>query len=270
MSVYWWSGISAYCAASWCVGYKCLRASADVELAALIGKLSLLRKVLFLFVALLILPFVLPVCAMVGWRDAMREQRVFRWLLRNHREFVFDRLEPCDLPEETLEYFQKHTPELVELGFQLLGDYLLKGEPTRFHGRCFVSKDGVTFATLCEIFGQTEFSMVSLFDDYGSVETTSATATDTLERVNQRDKMRAVFVPGATISEGYEHHRTALAEFEQDKGALALAFSPDQLRDVHTFQGRAYSRELFEIGERDDAPSVPELPRGVPTSVVGD
>ena len=74
MAVYWWLGISVYCTTSWAVGYYLVWTCEEVKLSDVVGQLSLVRKVLFFIATLLILPVVVPICLVFGYKDAIREQ----------------------------------------------------------------------------------------------------------------------------------------------------------------------------------------------------
>ena len=53
------------------------------------------------------------------------------------------RIPTAALPRRTQEYFEMHTPEFVQVGFRLLGDFRVKPKTAQF-SRFFVNDDGTT------------------------------------------------------------------------------------------------------------------------------
>ena len=109
-------------------------------------------------IIVLIAPVMVPYCLTQGYLADRRHDAFFTWLKRTHRDNVYEKIHPVKLPKSARQYFEEHTPELLDLGFCELGRYILKPEPAQSFGCCFQSPDGRTVGVLGHMFDASYYS----------------------------------------------------------------------------------------------------------------
>jgi hypothetical protein len=164
------------------------------------------------------------------------------------------------LPKAARQYFEEHTPELLDLGFCELGRYILKPEPAQSFGCCFQSADGRTVGALGHMFDSSYYSFSTLFANGLALETASVEETPDLASVNESRTYRAIFLPGVSIGETFVRHEDEIAKLESEFSTRALAFEPEQFRDVLTYENRTYAQLMYETGKHDATPPTAVLP----------
>lgn len=212
-------------------------------------------------VLVLIAPLIVPRCLLGGYLECRRERAFYTNLLRTHRDNVYEAIHPVNLPSIARRHFEALTPQMLALGFRELGTYILKPEPVRSFGSCFHSPDGRTVGALGQTCDSTYFSFTTLFANGMALETGSIEATPALARINDSKWFRVVFCPETSVSDAYDRHQQELAAIESSLDTTALALRPQQFREVLTYEGRLLSQVHYEMGEKDDPPPTPVLPR---------
>jgi hypothetical protein len=233
----------------------------------LLGHLPMPRRQIAMLIGalgvVLLSPVFVPFCLVSGHLADRRQAAFFAWLKGTHRENVYERIHPVKLPELARRHFEQLEPEMLDIGFHVLGRYLLKPQPAPSYGYCFQSPDARTVGVLGQMFDSTYFSYSTLFANGMALETASVEETPSLARVNESSTFRAAFAPGATIAEAYAIHEENIAAIELEFNTRAFSFEPDQFRDVLTYEGRLHSQFLHEIGEHAAPPPQPVLPTAV-------
>jgi len=211
---------------------------------------------LFLVMAPLIMPFCVVQCYLGGRRAAAE--------LRKHNDYQFVWTNESDLPEEVRKFFDLRTPELLELGFQLDGLYLMKPKPENYYGALFINESGTTVASLTHMFGNDYFGFSSVLESGRCIDTSPTEAIPDLLRFADNPRFTVVFVTDETISSGYQRHQEKLAELFWATDDRVLAFEPEQICDVLQYEGRLFSQELYQYGDQDSPPPAPVLPQALP------
>jgi hypothetical protein len=211
-------------------------------------------------VLVLVSPVLLPYCLVAGYVQCRRQAKAYLKLKRSHRDNVYERMHPVNLPKIARRYFEEHAPDLLDLGFHEIGRYQLKPQPIPSYGFCFQSLDGRAVGVLGNMFTQTYACFTTLFANGMVLETTTVEPSPRLERVNTSSSYRVAFSPGTTIAEAFLRHEDKVATIEAEFDTRTLAFEPDQFRDVLTYEGRVFSQFLYEQGERDAPPPPAILP----------
>jgi len=224
-----------------------------------------LRARLAMTAAVLFLGPLLPLIALYCSIGMLREHMFWANLARTHREYVFERMHPANLPRPARRYVEEHKPALLDLGFTELGTYLLKPEPVTIHGSCLRSRHGETIGELLFILQETAFSFNTVFEDGMVLETSSVEPVDDLERLTETGKYYCHFVPGCSPAEGYRRHLELAAEIEGDTGCRPMAFHPEQLKEVLTYGNRRFGHVSFELGQMNEPPPA-ACPAGTPIS----
>lgn len=221
------------------------------------------REIIFLVGTLavaLVAPVLIPWCLTSSFLDDRRREKFFTWLKRTHRDNVYEKIHPVKLPKAARQCFEQHTPELLDLGFCELGRYILKPEPAQSFGCCFQSADGRTVGALGHMFDSSYYSFSTLFANGLVLETSSAEETPNLASVNESRSYRAIFSPNVSIAESFVRHEEGIAKLESEFSTRALAFEPEQFRDVLTYENRTHAQLMYETGKHDAPPPAPVLP----------
>jgi len=222
---------------------------------------AVLMITLFLVPLFLVqLPLIMPFCAVQCYLERRRNVAE----LRKHSDYQFTWTDQNDLPNDIRKFFDLRRPELLELGFQLDGLYLMKPRPENYYGALFINESGTTVASLTHMFGDYYFGFSSILDSGHCIDTSPTEATPGLLRFADNPRFSIVFVPDETIGSGYQRHQEKLAELFWATGDRALVFKPEQICDVLQYEGRVFSEILFEFGDQDEAPPTAVLPVALP------
>src|SRR5205814_376236 len=136
-----------------------------------------ISPIAFQFGSILIGPIALP---LILWSTAkmlwarFRRRGQLRYCLKTVREYEFAKVNSLYLAEPIRRLFERHTPELFQLGFNLLGDFRMKSKPVEVHDRIFLSADGETLATICAVLERGSTSLISLLSNGICVHTSGA------------------------------------------------------------------------------------------------
>jgi hypothetical protein len=246
--------------------FECPEEQADQSWRKLLQIRSPCREVAMavgVLAIVLIAPVMVPCCLTMAHLACRRQAAFFAWLQGTHRENVYEKTHPVKLPHFVRQHFEELAPELLDLGFRDLGRYKLKPEPAPSYGYCFQSPDSRTVGVLGAMFDSTYFSFSTLFANGMVLETAPVEETPDLARFNVSGKFRVAFAPNAPVAETYVRHEEEIAAIESEYGTRALAFEPEQFRDVLTYEGRVHSQLLFESGDHTAPPPLPVLPAAV-------
>src|SRR3954469_10318790 len=142
----WLTIVATYCLVSW------LTAAVLVGLFHHTGAVVAAEKGVALvslqWRTVLVAPLAMPVILWVFALEIVFRLRRFRhlttlrWALKTVREYEFAKVNSLYLAEPIRRAFEQFTPDLFQLGFNLLGDYRMKSKPVEVHDRIFLSADG--------------------------------------------------------------------------------------------------------------------------------
>jgi hypothetical protein len=259
------SYVAVYCGMSWIAGFFLVPTIASE--CGLDARLRLKNapawrvRVACIAAVLLVSPLLPPVigyCVFQGYREA----RFWKKFSRRHRELIFERIHPVNLPKTAHSYLANQMPELECLGFVDLGTYLLKPEPLVIYGRTFQSCEGTVVAVLMHMMEENSYTFTTVFENGHVLETSSIVPSPELEHVNQSHRYHAVFAGDLSLADGLERHVDAVAGIERDYTTLRLAFTPRQVQDVMHYENRSFGQWLYESGQLDAPPEPAVCPIG--------
>src|SRR3954470_19914728 len=168
----WLTIVLSYCAVCWLATFLLTRVCAPhfAERAAAHG----ISPVRLELAALIIAPLAMP---LVVWSvtpvvvQRFRRLRELRWALKTVREYEFAKVNSLHLAEPVRRQFERNTPALFQLGFDLLGDFRMKSKPVEVHDRILMHSDGKTVATICALLNSGGESFISVLNDGTCIHT---------------------------------------------------------------------------------------------------
>ena len=161
------------------------------------------------------------------------------------------------------EQIEREAPDVLRLGFEPLGTYLLLPWPTVAFGTFFASRDGRVFAGIDhwqQMRTRLEaVSFMSVLEDGTFFETAG------LEDPSPGDESAAPIVfqylPGATAEQLQVAHEQGLGNLEQKTGKLAMRFRSEQFREVSSYGHLLINHEAHRKGLKEEPPEA-TVPRG--------
>jgi len=91
--------------------------------------------------------------------------KVKQTLIHRHREYLFKPLSIKKLRSATRRFFDRNSDLLQQVGFEVLGDYLLHPDPNRLLARFLLSPGGKGIADVGEREGALSYSFTSVASD---------------------------------------------------------------------------------------------------------
>lgn len=167
-----------------------------------------------------------------------------------------------DLPKSVQGYFDKHTDELHQMGFEKLGDYRLK-QYTATYARFFLNREQHTFAEISHTtLGISPLKAVCFF----SVTPGGHYLESSNARWGKRQQTRYFelqVLPQTSHQEVYEQHQTRLAELDQgqalplgiDDLEATICYGNKQLYEVLIAQGLTKTNPYADFDESQLVPS---------------
>src|SRR5207247_610060 len=139
----WFTIALVYCATCWLLALLTVRLwmpqlaqrAVDLQVSPLGFQLSCV------LLAPLATPIILYALAGLLLAGARRRAQL-RHCLTTVREYEFAKVNCLYLAEPIRQLFDRHTPALFQLDFELLGDFRMKSQPVEVHDRIFLSEDG--------------------------------------------------------------------------------------------------------------------------------
>jgi hypothetical protein len=144
------------------------------------------------------------------------------WFLSRDRyvDYVFEPQRPDQLPSDTYRAFDSHTPEFMQLGCGLVGDFRLASNPRPTFVRYFLPQDRRMYGEIRDVDGTFCPSFTTVFQDGRLLETIANS-----EVPSQFDSDRLLWAQSAgsvSIAELHRLHRQAVDMYEQNAGIPAL------------------------------------------------
>jgi hypothetical protein len=167
------------------------------------------------------------------------------------KPWLCEPIEPRDLPGKHREFFEKHTPAYLALGFKPIGDFVLIKQPKLSTIRVFLSPDGETIGTINAYKGTFACSCVSLFADGTYAETSTI---DFVVEPPPEHKLLFSRSADKEIAGIWQRHNSATEEFAGHRETSRLELEAEDWRDVLNYGHRLVARSVHAQG------MVPELP----------
>ena len=188
-----------------------------------------------------------------------RRRGELRWALKTVREYEFAKVNSLYLAEPVRRLFERHTPELFQLGFNLLGDFRMKSKPVEVHDRIFLSADGETLATICAVLERGSTSLISLLSNGICVHTSGAKNPKPERTVEPQDQLCINYLPGVSLEQQFREHQNTLREQCAIHGASVIRQHAGQFRDVLVYDQRIFNRWRFRPGDLPAQPPAPDF-----------
>lgn len=151
------------------------------------------------------------------------------WKGHRWNDTVFRPIGDATLPKHVGEFFNRHTDDLLELGFQQLAQYRERGIAGSGYVRVFRSADGNVLADIFYQQGSKGLGFFSLFDDGFYLGVATAHVGDdshvTVSNAADTPSMQFWMVFGASVRRVFEcyGHRRAACEEERNASVRLLA-----------------------------------------------
>ena len=170
-----------------------------------------------------------------------------------YHDFLFEPVSHMDLRRVTANFFDKHTPDFLALGFELIGDFRLQPNPCPVLARFFVSRDRRVFASIEDYDGLRACCCSSVLEDGTYVE--CGTVRGTPVHGGTSGQLHLFPLPKASVQALYAQHCETLAQFEADLGCAVAEFDPDQAGEVANYGHRLLRWDLHNEGLGFQAPT---------------
>jgi hypothetical protein len=257
-----WAGISiSYCLICWLVAFILIHfvyRSGFVDLAERTGVPAFLLELVVILMAPLIMPFLFS-ASIPCILKLRREIQTLNRVNRTFRPYEFVKVNYLFLDASIREQFEWHTPPLIQLGFNLIGDYRLKPEPVVVHDRVFFSADGEILAAICALLDSGAVSLISILEDGTVVHTCGVQDPHPDRTFEPADRLRISYLPDTAVEDMYRHHLHFLRECSVSHEAGVLRFRDNQFRDVLTYDQRIFTRWRYRYGGLDQEPPAPDF-----------
>jgi hypothetical protein len=209
---------------------------------------------------ILLAPLYMPFAALVYFCFQAHLYRVrqrvctLRRINRTVREYQFIPVDGSSLGEPMRGHLDRLTPPLVDLGFQPIGDFLMKPQPVVVHDRFLINEDGTTLATVCCILQAGAVSFISVLDNGTCVHTSGSRNPHPERKLEPEDRLALTYMPDAHPCNMHREHQEAVRTVAARTGAQAIRFRPDQFRDVMVYDQRLFNRWRHRHGGLDCEP----------------
>jgi hypothetical protein len=257
-----WAGFSlGYCVLCWFVAFIIVHfvyRPGFVDLAKKTGVPAFLLELVVILMAPFLMPFLVS-SSIPCILKIRREIKTLNRIQRTYRPYEFIKVNNLYLDASIREQFEWHTPPLVQLGFNLIGDYRLKPEPVVVHDRVFFSADGETLAAVCALLHSGAVSLISILEDGTVVHTCGVEDPRPDRTFEPADQYVISYMPDTPVEEMHRHHIHVLRECAASHEAGVLRFREEQFRDVLTYDQRLFCRWRYRHGELDQQPPPPDL-----------
>jgi hypothetical protein len=200
-----------------------------------------------------ILQFVVMAVAMVAMHFmAERLTRVFAKVLGRYFPghaivpWLYEPINGVDLPEKHQRYFERYTPEFEQLGFQRIGDFVMRRDGQKLSTmRFFLNAEGTILGSLQCYLGSYSYGAVSLCADGLYVE------TGVLYPAPKRRPhvpMLMLIAHPKSIAGVVQCHAKAVEEHCLSADTAVLPMAPDDFREVLDYGHRWIARVMLEEG----------------------
>lgn len=262
-----WIYVSCYWVLSVCSLWFCVHSHLidedDDSGRAWWNKLGSGGQWLVCFVALFLAPLLFPFGLYVFINFMVRRRLYWRRELRTHRDYVCEKIHPANLPVETEEYFDGQTPDIVELGFVDVGNYVVAREPLVMHSRFFLHEDLPMYYSLIHIDDNMTQSAVTLFDDGTVNETCRESEFIDPSQYSASGPFRVQTVaPDETADEFVRLHLEGVLARNELTSAQPLRYREHQIPDILVYEKRVFSKHKKDCGKITSEVPEPVLPQG--------
>lgn len=256
----WLTIVVAYCVVCWLIGLAMTRIWAPqiAQRAGVRGINIFPLELWIVTIAPLVLPFI-AAQVFVAYLGRTRRQSQLRWALKTVREYEFAKVNSLHLAPPIRRQFEKNTPALFQLGFDLLGDFRMKSKPVEVHDRIFLHSDGKTVATICALLNSGGESFISVLSDGTCIHTSSVTNPRPQRTVEPGDQLVIQYLPEVAADDRYRQHLDAVHERAAASGSNVVTLKPNQYRELLVYDQRIFNRWRQRHGDLPKQPPAPDF-----------
>jgi len=172
------------------------------------------------------------------------------WLLTRdrYRDYVFEPMRADELPKDTHEAFTRHTPEFMQLGCGLVGDFRLAYSPRPTFVRYFLPPDRRVYGEVCDLDGNFCPSFTTVFEDGRLIETVSNAQAQS--KFDPASKLWGQAAGSVSVAALYQLHCRAIDTYETNMGLRALMPTAGKLGEFAQYGHRLvwWERRTFRSG----------------------
>jgi hypothetical protein len=180
------------------------------------------------------------------------------WLLTRdrYRDFVFEPMRADELPDDTHQSFDARTPEFMQMGCGLVGDFRLAYFPRPTFARYFLPQDRRIYGELSDFDGTFCPSFTTIFEDGRFLET--AILADVQSKFDPASDLWLQVADNMSIAALFELHRRMVDMYEANMHARALIPTASLLGEFAQYGHRLvwWERLTLKLGMQ-----APQLPR---------
>lgn len=211
-----------------------------------------------------VLNVVMPILIFVGVSclSHVLTIKIASWLPQSKVEpWLYEPIVAADLPARQLAYFERFTPEIMGLGFQPLGDFVMKRSRWSLScSRFFLSRDGEVLVALEHWHPVKGISAVSLLADGRYVEVSTHAH---IPKVPADIPMLLANVREQSPSAVLESQQHLVATYSETIGTVALPMTEEDYPEVLNYGHRLIARLMHREGV------LPELPEFAREKAIG-
>ena len=183
------------------------------------------------------------------------------WVLTRdrYRDYVFEPMRADELPQDTCEAFNRLTPEFMQLGCGLVGDFRLAYSPRPTFARYFLPPDRRMKGEVCDVDGTFGPSFTTVFEDGRLIET--AINSEVASKFDSGSQLWFQVARNVSIAALYDLHRAAIDTYEMNMGVRALAQTAGLLGEFAQYGHRLvwWERRAFRAGLEEPQPPRADL-----------
>jgi len=178
--------------------------------------------------------------------------KVKQTLTCRYREYLFKPLSAKKHRRATRRFFDRNSDLLQQVGFKVLGDYLLLPDPNRLVARFLLSPGGQGIADVTEREGALSYSFTSVASD-GTFLESSSLQFETSPSGSEQLHFQSVD-PFSPI-EALRQHQQWVRQYEEEQDAKMLTIAADQFQEFVDYGNRLVGHDLYQQGHFTTDPS---------------
>src|SRR5262245_8269595 len=179
-----------------------------------------------------------------------------RWYVANRDcDYVHEAMRPDELPRDTYAVFNGYTPEFMQLGSRMVGDFRMAYGPRPVFVRYFLPPDIRVRGEVCDHNGTFTPSFATYFSDGRLIE--SAVMDEPGRKMSNDSRLWFFKHVGINIAGLYECHCQVIDAYESSQGVRALPVTPSQLGEFAQYGHRLVWWELGKLPKHVGEPQLP-------------
>lgn len=171
---------------------------------------------------------------------------------RSHQELMLEPLHRDNIDDELWNHFEEEALAIVDLGYSVIEDVWLKGEPQNSKARILLQRDGHTFVEIGRVFDICYTELVSFLDD-GSVVSSATCDPIDIEKQLAKNGYYINACPELTGVELMQSHDQFLDRMAEGAGVEIRCVPESQWKAYFQYHNRRFSEIKHLIGKSDEA-----------------